>query len=62
MRASRSTPGVNNGDSGGPVYDRSNGKIRGQGIVNFMSTGRATLCYLFPNTALVSSGSLLCGS
>lgn len=60
LRAIRSTKGVDEGDSGGPVYEHDGSGVRAHGIVSAQSDGGKTMYYSFLKNALTLTGTNLC--
>lgn len=59
--AQRSSPGLNFGDSGGPVYRYDGtGGVTGYGIVSAQSSDRTFMFYSFLRNALAKTGGTLC--
>lgn len=59
LGASRSSAGVNYGDSGGPVYSRSGG-LRAHGIVSAMDASQTVMVYADIVNSLNATGTNLC--
>ncbi|MDQ3756978.1 MAG: S1 family peptidase [Actinomycetota bacterium] len=60
VEATRSNPGVDFGDSGGPVYMRTSYGLQGHGIVSAQADGGRLLIYTFLLNALNVTGTDLC--
>jgi hypothetical protein len=60
VEATRSSPGVNYGDSGGPVYKYETGGVRAHGIVSAMNQTGTLMTYSFLSSVLLDMDAYVC--